>query len=57
VSLRVSRHPLLRLDRLWRDHGRRIEAHDILDPIYSWFTEGFDTPNLKDARELLDELG
>jgi predicted ATPase len=41
---------------LRRDQGRRAEAHDLLAPIYGWFTEGFDTPDLKDAKALLDEL-
>jgi predicted ATPase len=41
---------------LRRDQGRRAEAHDLLAPIYGWFTEGFDTLDLKDARALLDEL-
>jgi tetratricopeptide (TPR) repeat protein len=41
---------------LWRDQGKRNEAHDLLAPIYGWFTEGFDTPVLQDARALLDEL-
>jgi class 3 adenylate cyclase/predicted ATPase len=44
------------LARLWRDQGRRVQAHDLLAPIYGWFTEGFDTADLKDARALLDEL-
>jgi predicted ATPase len=44
------------LARLWRDQGRRTEAHDLLAPIYGWFTEGFDTPVLKEAKALLDEL-
>jgi Protein of unknown function (DUF4065) len=44
-----------RLARLWRDQGKRIEARDLLAP-YGWFTEGFDTPVLKDAKALLDEL-
>jgi class 3 adenylate cyclase len=44
------------LARLWRDQGRRAEAHDLLAPVYGWFTEGFDTPDLKDAKALLDEL-
>jgi predicted ATPase len=42
--------------RLWRDHGKRDEAHDLLAPIYGWFTEGFDTRDLKEAKALLDEL-
>jgi predicted ATPase len=44
------------LARLWRDQGKRAEARDLLNPIYSWFTEGFDAPDLKDAKSLLDEL-
>jgi predicted ATPase len=41
---------------LWQAQGKRAEAHDLLAPIYGWFTEGFDTADLKDARVLLDEL-
>jgi predicted ATPase len=44
------------LARLWRHHGRRAEAHDLLAPVYGWFTEGFDTADLKDTKALLDEL-
>jgi predicted ATPase len=44
------------LARLWRDRGKRAEARDLLGPIYNWFTEGFDAPDLKDAKVLLDEL-
>jgi DNA-binding winged helix-turn-helix (wHTH) protein/tetratricopeptide (TPR) repeat protein len=44
------------LARLHRDQGRCAEARDLLAPIYGWFTEGFDTPDLKDAKALLDEL-
>ena len=40
----------------WRDQGKRTEARDLLAPIYGWFTEGFDTPVLQDAKALLDEL-
>jgi predicted ATPase len=36
--------------------GRRAEARDLLTPVYGWFTEGFDTGDLKDAKVLLDEL-
>ena len=42
--------------RLWRDQGKRAEARDLLAPIYGWFTEGFDTPVLKEAKALLDAL-
>jgi hypothetical protein len=38
------------------EQGRRIEAHDLLAPVYGWFTEGFDTADSKDAKALLDEL-
>jgi class 3 adenylate cyclase/predicted ATPase len=44
------------LARLYSDQGRRAEACDILQPIYGWFTEGFATPDLKEAKTLLDEL-
>jgi predicted ATPase len=44
------------LARLWRDRGRGAEARDLLAPIYGWFTEGFDTADLKDAAALLAEL-
>jgi predicted ATPase len=44
------------LARLGRDRGRRSEAYDLLAPVYGWFTEGFDTPDLRDARAMLDEL-
>ena len=42
--------------RLWRDQGKRDEAHDLLAPVYGWFTEGFDTLDLKEAKALLGEL-
>jgi len=44
------------LARLWGEQGRRTEAYDLLAPVYGWFTEGFDTPDLKEAKALLDEL-
>ncbi len=44
------------LSRLWQTQGKTKEARDLLAPIYGWCTEGFDTPDLKDARALLDEL-
>jgi class 3 adenylate cyclase/predicted ATPase len=44
------------LARLWQQQGKRQEAHDLLAPVYNWFTEGFDTADLKDAKGLLDEL-
>jgi len=42
--------------RLWRDHGKRQQAHDLLAPVFGWFTEGFDTLDLKEAKALLSEL-
>jgi class 3 adenylate cyclase/predicted ATPase len=45
------------LSRLWRDQGKREAARDALAKIYGWFTDGFDTPYVKEARELLEELG
>lgn len=42
--------------RLWRDQGKRTEARDLLAPVYGWFTEGFDTPVLKQAKALLEQL-
>jgi len=45
------------LARLHRDQGRHAEARDLLAPVYGWFTEGFDTPDLKEAKALLHELG
>jgi class 3 adenylate cyclase/predicted ATPase len=44
------------LARLWREQDRRAEARDLLSPVYGWFTEGFDTADLKEAKVLLDEL-
>jgi predicted ATPase len=44
------------LARLLRDQGKRAEARDLLAPIYGWFTEGFDTRDLVEAKALLDEL-
>jgi len=45
------------LARLWAEQGERRKAYDLLAPIYGWFTEGFETADLKDAKVLLDELG
>ena len=42
--------------RLWRDQGKRQQAHELLTPIYGWFTEGFDTLDLREAKTLLDNL-
>jgi predicted ATPase len=44
------------LAHLWQSQGKTSEAHDLLSPVYGWFTEGFDTPDLQDAKALLDKL-
>ena len=44
------------LARLWRDQGKVQQARELLAPVYGWFTEGFDTRDLKDAKSLLNEL-
>jgi predicted ATPase len=44
------------LARLWGDEGEAGEARDLLAPVYGWFTEGFDTADLKEAKALLDQL-
>ena len=44
------------LARLWGEQGRRAEARDLLAPVYGWFTEGFDTADLKDAKALLAQV-
>ena len=64
-ALAVARHQRARtwelraamsLARLWRDQGKREEARELLAPVYGWFTEGFDTLDLKEAKALLEEL-
>jgi len=45
------------LARLYRDQGRHTQARDLLGSVYGWFTEGFDTLDLEEAKALLDELG
>jgi predicted ATPase len=44
------------LARLRREQGRSADARDILAPVYDWFIEGFDTPDLKEAKAILDDL-
>ena len=44
------------LARLWRDQGKPQQARELLAPVYGWFTEGFDTRDLKEAKALLEEL-
>jgi predicted ATPase len=51
VELRAA----MNLARLWCDQGRHTEARELLVPIYDWFTEGFDMPDLREAKALLDE--
>jgi predicted ATPase len=45
------------LARLWQQQGQQAEAYALLAPIYGWFTEGFDTADLQEAKALSDELG
>jgi predicted ATPase len=65
-ALTVARHQQARswelraamsLSRLWQQQGKRQEAYDLLAPVYGWFTEGFDTADLQEAKALLDALG
>ena len=44
------------LSRLWQQRGEHREAHELLSEIYGWFTEGFDTKDLQEAKALLEEL-
>jgi predicted ATPase len=46
----------MNLSRLWQHQGRRQEAYDLLAPVYNWFTEGFDTADVQEAKALLEEL-
>ena len=64
-AIEIARHQQARslelraatsLAHLWQTEGKTVEARELLAPIYDWFTEGFDTPDLKDAKALLDEL-
>jgi predicted ATPase len=52
LELRAS----MSLARLWRDQGKVHQAHELLAPVYGWFTEGFDTRDLKEAKALMEEL-
>jgi hypothetical protein len=52
-----GRQPIsLSLARFWRDQRKAAEARNVLAPVHGWFTEGFDTPDLKEAKALLDAL-
>ena len=44
------------LSRLWQQQAKRDEAPELLEPVYGWFTEGFDTADLQEAKTLLEEL-
>ena len=44
------------LARLWQEQGRRSEAHDLVASVYGWFTEGFESPDLKNVKALLDRM-
>ena len=64
-ALNVARHQQMKsfelraamsMARLWRDHGKPQQARELLAPVYGWFTEGFDTRDLKEAKALLEEL-
>ena len=44
------------LSRLWQQQGKRAEAYEVLTPLYDWFTEGFDTADLREAKALLEAL-
>ena len=46
----------MRLAHLWQQQGKRQNAYDLLAPIYDWFSEGFDTADLQEAKTLLEEL-
>jgi predicted ATPase len=54
----LSKYQVLgaRLARLWRDQGEVRHARELLAPVYEWFTEGFDTRDLREAKVLLEEL-
>jgi predicted ATPase len=49
-------HAAMRMARLWRNQGKPRQARELLAPVYGWFTEGFDTRDLKDAKALLEQL-
>ncbi len=53
---RAELRAAMSLGRLWQRQGKRTEARELLAPIYSWFTEGFDTPDLQAAGAMLTQL-
>ena len=50
------RSAAMSMARLWRDQGKPQQAYDLVAPVFGWFTEGFDTLDLKEAKALLDDL-
>ena len=56
MSLDDAKRRTAQLARLWRDQGKVRQARELLAPVYGWFTEGFDTRDLKEAKALLEEL-
>ena len=57
LEVRGGDGPRKVLRRLWQQQGKRTEVRALLAPIYGWFTEGFDTADLQEAKALLEELG
>ena len=55
-ALLLKLRAAMSLARLWRDQGKVQQARELLAPVYGWFTEGFDTRDLKEAKALLEEL-
>jgi predicted ATPase len=56
VQFRAAKSTCGAMARLWRDQGKVREARELLAPVYGWFTEGFNTRDLKEAKALLEEL-
>ena len=56
VTKSLELRAAMSLARLWRDEGMVREARELLAPVYGWFTEGFETRDLKEAKVLLEEL-
>jgi predicted ATPase len=56
ITLVAELRAAMSMARLWSDQGKRQQARELLAPVYDWFTEGFDTSDLKEAKALLDDL-
>ena len=56
IRMFASNPAVMSLARLWRDQGKMSEARELLAPVYGWFTEGFDTRDLKEAKAMLEDL-